>query len=517
MLVLFETPAGFAVFKLLDENKLRNVDNIWEEFSTAERAQQCLKLISFKKFKDTAEALESINHLNEGKLGKTLKKVLKNKVEESENLAVGDTKLGSIIKEKLNVKCVSNAATAELMRGIRAHLDSLLGEHKQEMAAMNLALAHSLGRYKVKFDPDKIDTMIVQAVSLLDDIDKELNNYIMRCREWYGWHFPELGKIIQDHQAYAKVVRALGLRQNAEKMDLSSILPEELEARVKDEAEISTGCDISDSDLASIKQLCDQVIAMSAYRAQLAEYLKNRMAALAPNLTVLLGELVGARLISHAGSLMNLAKYPASTVQILGAEKALFRALKTKRDTPKYGIIYHAQLIGQASAKTKGKLARKLAAKVSLATRIDALADESQGSQMGTECRAYLEAVVRSEQERGAKRISGVPTAHEPYHFKSEVFDYDAAADSTIKKERKRKGLDEKNEDKANTYANGGTAHKRFKGEVEDVPATPKEGQEKKKKIKMEEVEPIDEDEGMSEQTPKEKHKKKKKANEEGA
>lgn len=95
---------------------------------------------------------------------------------------------------------------------------------------------------------------------------------------------------------------------------------------------------------------------MSAYRAQLADYLKNRMAVLAPNLTVLLGELVGARLISHAGSLMNLAKYPASTVQILGAEKALFRALKTKRDTPKYGIIYHAQLIGQASARLKGKV-----------------------------------------------------------------------------------------------------------------------------------------------------------------
>lgn len=95
---------------------------------------------------------------------------------------------------------------------------------------------------------------------------------------------------------------------------------------------------------------------MSDYRNQLGDYLKNRMHALAPNLTVLLGELVGARLISHAGSLMNLAKYPSSTVQILGAEKALFRALKTKRDTPKYGIIYHAQLVGQAATKAKGKV-----------------------------------------------------------------------------------------------------------------------------------------------------------------
>merc|ERR1712195_395394 len=108
------------------------------------------------------------------------------------------------------------------------------------------------------------------------------------------------------------------------------------------------------------------------YRTELYDYLKNRMAAIAPNLTVLVGELVGARLISHAGSLMNLAKQPASTVQILGAEKALFRALKTKSDTPKYGLIYHASLIGQASAKNKGKVSRVLASKASLCIRVDA-------------------------------------------------------------------------------------------------------------------------------------------------
>ena len=116
------------------------------------------------------------------------------------------------------------------------------------------------------------------------------------------------------------------------------------------------GTDISDSDIAHINSLCDQVISISAYRTQLAEYLRNRMNAIAPNLTALVGDLVGARLISHAGSLLNLAKHPASTIRILGAEKALFRALKTKHDTPKYGLIYHASLIGQAPPKLKGKV-----------------------------------------------------------------------------------------------------------------------------------------------------------------
>jgi nucleolar protein 58 len=140
--------------------------------------------------------------------------------------------------------------------------------------------------------------------------------------------------------------RPPGFRTNASTTDLSMILPEDLEATLKAAAEISMGTEISDSDIAHIHSLCDQVISITEYRTQLSEYLRNRMAAIAPNLTALVGELVGARLISHSGSLMNLAKQPASTIQILGAEKALFRALKTKHDTPKYGLIYHVSFGG---------------------------------------------------------------------------------------------------------------------------------------------------------------------------
>merc|ERR1712010_69058 len=148
----------------------------------------------------------------------------------------------------------------------------------------------------------------------------------------------------------------------------------------KEAAEISMGTEISGEDIINIKHLCQQVVEIQEYRGQLYEYLKNRMAAIAPNLTILVGELVGARLIAHAGSLMNLAKHPASTVQILGAEKALFRALKTKKDTPKYGLIYHASLIGQAQPKHKGKISRVLAAKCALSVRVDALGDTSEAT-----------------------------------------------------------------------------------------------------------------------------------------
>merc|ERR1711997_1324727 len=167
------------------------------------------------------------------------------------------------------------------------------------------------------------------------------------------------------------------------------------------------GTEISDMDLINIKHLCGQVVEIQEYREQLWSYLKNRMVAVAPNLTILVGELVGARLISHAGSLMNLAKHPASTVQILGAEKALFKALKTKHDTPKYGLIYHAQIVGQSATALKGKVSRMLAAKASLACRVDALGEDATSSiEIGMEQRTKIEARINQLEGGNRYRIS---------------------------------------------------------------------------------------------------------------
>ncbi|XP_076162923.1 nop5 ribonucleoprotein isoform X1 [Ptiloglossa arizonensis] len=436
MLVLFETPAGYAIFKLLDENKLAEVDNLFHNFESPEAASKIVKLKHFEKFADTTEALAATTAAVEGKLSKSLKKILKKYCAElQEQLAVADAKLGNAIKDKLSLSCVTNTTIQELMRCIRSQIDSLLvGLPKKEMTAMALGLAHSLSRYKLKFSPDKIDTMIIQAVCLLDDLDKELNNYVMRCREWYGWHFPELGKIITDSIVFVKTVKIIGTRENTINSDLSDILSEDIEEKVKEAAQISMGTEISEDDILNIQHLCDQVIEISQYRAQLYDYLKARMMAMAPNLTVLVGELVGARLISHAGSLINLAKHPASTVQILGAEKALFRALKTKKDTPKYGLIYHAQLVGQSSIKNKGKMSRMLAAKASLATRVDALGEDGNFD-LGAEHKAKLEARMRVLEEGNLHRISGTCKAKakfEKYQVKSEYIQYPAAADTTL-------------------------------------------------------------------------------------
>merc|ERR1711976_691599 len=142
-------------------------------------------------------------------------------------------------------------------------------------------------------------------------------------------------------------------------------------------AKSSMGIDIGLIDLMNIQMFARRVISLSDYRKTLAEYLQSKMLDVAPNLTTLIGEQVGARLIAHAGSLTNLAKYPASTVQILGAEKALFRALKTKGNTPKYGLIFHSTFIGRAVQKNKGRISRYLANKCSIASRIDCFSDEA--------------------------------------------------------------------------------------------------------------------------------------------
>ncbi|TPX66171.1 hypothetical protein SpCBS45565_g04633 [Spizellomyces sp. 'palustris'] len=459
MLVLFETPAGYALFKLLDDGKLKKPDDLYKDFETADQANKTVKLKAFGKFENTTDALSAVTALVEGKVSKNLKKFLGDELNAKDlkdQLAVGDAKLGSAIAKKLGIKVVSDAAVNELMRGIRYQLSSLIsGLPEQDMNAMVLGLSHSLSRYKLKFSPDKVDTMIIQAIALLDDLDKELNTYAMRVKEWYGWHFPEMGKIVVDNLAYARTVKVLGFRSSAEETDLSEVLPEELEKELKEAAKVSMGTEISDEDIENITYLCDQIISISEYRTQLYDYLKNRMMAIAPNLTCLVGELVGARLIAHAGSLLNLAKQPASTVQILGAEKALFRALKSKHDTPKYGLIYHASLVGQAGPKIKGKIARTVATKAALSIRCDALGDTDTPN-IGIEQRAKVEARLRQLEGKAVRAAIGSAVKGKPSQKKYEFNgapSYNAASDAVVpttpasEKTKKRKAEDSDEED----------------------------------------------------------------------
>lgn len=371
------------------------------------------------KFEDAAQALSEYSSLTEGKVTPLLQQLLDDiKEERKASLAVADPKLGAAINvlPQLQISPVSDSSTNDLFRAIKTYLPELFPELESDyLGNMALALSHSISRHKLKFSPDKVDVMIVQAIKLLDDLDKELNNYAMRVKEWYGWHFPELDRILNDNLAYARVIIHMGIRENAVNTDLSEILPEDLETRVKAAAEVSMGTEIDEVDLENMQLLAEQVVSFTEYRQQLSQYLTSRMKALAPNTTEILGELVGARLIAHTGSLMRLAKSPGSTIQILGAEKALFRALKTKHDTPKYGLIYHSSLVGQATGRNKGKIARMLSAKAALCLRVDALSDLSNEGIDGADIdidddeRADMGIRLRANLEDKLRRLEGKP------------------------------------------------------------------------------------------------------------
>mmetsp|Transcript_152501 Transcript_152501/g.487291 ORF Transcript_152501/g.487291 Transcript_152501/m.487291 type:complete len:492 (+) Transcript_152501:150-1625(+) len=482
VLLLLETPAGYALFSLKNKKLLKaDADTIYESFKEASDAARQVDLTAFHRFKDTKAAMEAATELTEGTVGKSMKKFLKKSIVDAglgDSLAVLDKTLGGNINKKLGIEVsVLSESLKEVMRGIRLHLTTLIeGLEESEVKAMSLGLAHTLSRFKLKFSPDKVDVMIMQAVGLLDDLDKELNNFAMRLREWYGWHFPEMGKIVTENLAYAKVVKHMGLKVKAKDTKFGKIgVPEDIALEVQKAAETSMGTDITDEDLVNIHTLAERVIELTEYRASLAEYLKLRMNAIAPNLTYMVGELVGARLISQAGSLMSLAKHPSSTVQILGAEKALFRALKTKKQTPKYGLIYHASLVGQSAPNLKGKISRVLAAKLSLCCRVDALGDQVEPS-LGKEYKEYVEKRLATLEEGGMRGMTkGISKPQQGKFEKkaSGTVKYNTEADAVEEPVKKKRKATEEAEEPAKKKKRKASAAE--EAAVEEVP---------KKKIK---------------------------------
>lgn len=265
----------------------------------------------------------------------------------------------------------------DLLRGIRLHFTKLLNQLREgDMDTAQLGLGHAYSRAKVKFSVQRDDNHIIQAIAILDQLDKAINTFSMRVREWYSWHFPELYKIVSDNQRYAQIALFVKDKKNLNDEHLHDIAAlveddKDVAQSVIDAAKHSMGQEIGESDMENVIAFAERVVSLAKYRKELYQYLVSKMSVVAPNLAALIGEVVGARLISHAGSLTNLSKYPASTVQILGAEKALFRALKTKGNTPKYGLLYHSSFIGRAGPKNKGRISRFLANKCSIASRID--------------------------------------------------------------------------------------------------------------------------------------------------
>ncbi|XP_005187804.2 nucleolar protein 56 [Musca domestica] len=384
--VLYEHAAGYALFSVKEfEEVSMFLPQVESSVTDLAKFNSIVKLGGFAPFKTAIAALENINAISEGIVPQDLlvflddffSKLKKKKCQ----LGIADAKLGAAITEAIGVQCSHFGVVPEILRGIRFHFHKLIKGFTDKSAGIaQLGLGHSYSRAKVKFNVHRSDNMIIQSIALLDQLDKDVNTFSMRIREWYSYHFPELVKIVPDNYIYAKAAKFIKDRKTLtqDKLEeLEEIVMDSAKAQaIIDAAKMSMGMDISIVDLMNIELFAERVVKLSEYRKKLSTYLHNKMQCVAPNLQSLIGDQVGARLISHAGSLTNLAKYPASTVQILGAEKALFRALKTRSNTPKYGLLYHSSFIGRAGLKNKGRISRFLANKCSIASRIDCFLEQ---------------------------------------------------------------------------------------------------------------------------------------------
>jgi len=287
---------------------------------------------------------------------------------------------------------VNDSNVNELLRaaGLKTHMMTLTEQdeiqNKKQMLLIRCGFVrderdaiHELRNFaieisssRVKEESQKLDLHVAQAINALDEIDQVLNTIGARMREWYGLHFPELDNLITSLTAYAEIVKRAGSRENVSAEILSAIGIEDRKADIIISAcKRSRGGEITAENLEILKKIAEQIITQSTLRKTLADHLEFMMGIVAPNIKELLTAPVGARVIAKAGSLNKLAILPASTIQVLGAEKALFRSLRTGANPPKHGLLFQHSLIHSAPKWQRGKIARALASKLAIAARID--------------------------------------------------------------------------------------------------------------------------------------------------
>ncbi|KAJ8907416.1 hypothetical protein NDN08_007528 [Rhodosorus marinus] len=457
--LLYESAVGYALFDVVEGPDISlGTEEVIKALSEASRFAKLVKLKAFSPFTSAEHALENINCISEGTVSEYLKSLLEanlpigKKGKKSKfSLGVMDSKLGASLHEELGLSVTSAENVQELIRGIRIHYEKLIGQLQTgDLARAQLGLAHSYSRSKIKFNVHKADNMIIQAIALLDQLDKDVNTFAMRAKEWYSWHFPELVKIVPDNYKYARLVNIIRNKQSLDESSLPQIAEvvedEDMAKEVLEASRSSMGTDVSPIDLINIEMFAMKVAELADFRRELQNYLTGKMHNVAPNLGALLGDQVGARLIAHAGSLTNLAKYPASTVQILGAEKALFRALKTKGKTPKYGLLFHSSYIGKAKQKNKGRISRYLANKCSIASRVDCFADTTSDV-FGLKLKEQVEERLKFY-ESGARPRKNIDVMHLAQKEVAAMEDAeDAAAEESEKKKDKKKKKKRKAED----------------------------------------------------------------------
>ena len=387
--ILSDIASGILLCKLKEWDTIsQDADQVTRMMSEKNNIKKVVKVVGYYSFKNIEQVLEYFE------LGKS-KKINNSIIAFITGLIPKNRKKYTVIVEDINLAKVlkANSITCDLVqqftevsRGIRIHSSWLVSKISPNinLEKFQIALGHKFSRKVICLNPARQDNSIIQSSNVIDSLDKDINKLSMRVLEWYGWHYPELVKIVPDISNYVKVVIIIGRKESIPdrieeiRPELTNMLQDvDIVEQIFTTANYSMGIDIMEEDISNIQELARNIVGLIDQRSSIFSFMKTRLETVAPNVNSLLGEMLSARIISHSGSLLNLAKMAASTIQILGAEKALFKALKTRTNTPKFGMLFNSSHLGKTPQALKGKVARYLANKCAIAARVDAF---SQGS-----------------------------------------------------------------------------------------------------------------------------------------
>jgi nucleolar protein 56 len=367
-----------------------------------ERSRLVGKILFPKKPQAAAKILAKIEA---GRLTDEMVEMIKRLHEEGYDTFVFEN--ASLAKEaetklEVGIEVSKPSAAGELVRSRieQFAIETSFVKDAEEFSLWTHNVTMEIAKQRVKGAVEKRDLIVGQAIQTLDDLDKAINLLMSHVREWYGVHFPELDRMMDKQETFARLVVNLGSRDNFTLENLKKEdIPDAKAEGVAKTAEKSMGADLEETDLNQIQALCRSMLNLYDLRQSLENYLDKTMDEVAPNTKLLAGSLLGARLIAISGGLMNLARRPASTVQVLGAEKALFRSLKTGTRPPKHGIIFQHTLLHDAKRWQRGKIARALAGKLAIAARVDAFTQRD----IGKELKADLDKRVEEIREKYAE------------------------------------------------------------------------------------------------------------------
>lgn len=421
MLYLLETPVGIALF---NESTL----------------------ISKMVYPSSHVAVESVKKLNaitdnSHTITDEIDSFLTKNLSPASDVNTLSPELVSLLRGKYKVNAVCQPD--DEFRKLRTHAFKWFDLNKDVYNAMALRISHKL------IHGVQSDVQVVSTLNTIEEMDKSINNRVMRIREWYSLHFPELNTV-SDNFTYLKYIMEVGNRKDFLNINLiindidgindgninEPIMTNDIPENVRTMAANSMGVEITAHDVGKIKNNAQDILKDMKYRTSLLSYLKNKCQESFPSLFCLIGEVLMAKLIKKVGSISKLASMPSSTIQILGAEKAFNEAVKNMGNTPKYGIIFESKYISRASSEHKGRIARALSNKIALCARVDlqySTSGDAQLLEFGKKTRIAMDKIVEKLEDHN--KVEKKSTKMQKRKFIS-VKEYDQSRDG-VKHQRK--------------------------------------------------------------------------------